>query len=103
MANDAANANLVLNPKLIEKYNTHPEELGGKKQLDLTKSFERFEESKKYLPGGLTGVRNPKGMIEGEYDGVHALWMGTAYKRHLLTNDINQLIVGGPSRFVLDL
>lgn len=67
MANDAANANMVLNPELVAKYNTHPEELGGKKQLDQTKSFERYEESKKWLPGGLTGVRNPKAMIEGEY------------------------------------
>ncbi|MDO4869540.1 MAG: thiamine pyrophosphate-dependent enzyme [Bacillota bacterium] len=67
MANNAANANMTLNPKLVEKYNTHPEELGGKKRLDLTKSFQKFEEAKDCLPGGLTGVRNPKGMIEGEY------------------------------------
>lgn len=67
MNNNAANANMVLNSDLVAKYNTHPKELGGKKRLNLTKSFERFEEAKECLPGGLTGVRHPKAMIEGEY------------------------------------
>lgn len=67
MGKEAVQKDLTLNPALVAKYNTHPEELGGKKRLNLTKSFELLAEAEKHLPGGLTSVRHPRAYIEGEY------------------------------------
>jgi len=37
------------------------------KKLNLTKSFELFEEAKGLVPGGVLGARKPSDFIEGEY------------------------------------
>lgn len=37
------------------------------KRLNLTKSFELFEEAKSLVPGGVLGARKPSDFIEGEY------------------------------------
>lgn len=37
------------------------------KKLNLTKSFELFEEAKTLVPGGVLGARKPSDFIEGEY------------------------------------
>ncbi len=37
------------------------------KKLNLSKSFELFEEAKQLVPGGVLGARKPSDFIEGEY------------------------------------
>lgn len=37
------------------------------KRLNLTRSFELFEEAKRLVPGGVLGARKPSDFIEGEY------------------------------------
>jgi len=37
------------------------------KKLNLTKSFQLFEEAKQLVPGGVLGARKPSDFIEGEY------------------------------------
>lgn len=37
------------------------------RRLNLTKSFEFFEEAKQLVPGGVLGARKPSDFIEGEY------------------------------------
>ncbi len=39
----------------------------GPKKLNLSKSFELFEEAKQLVPGGVLGARKPSDFIEGEY------------------------------------
>lgn len=78
----------VILEKWVKKYAEQPEYIGDKKRLTLDKSFAAFEEAKKTMPGGITGMRSPNAFIPGEYP----IYMEKAQGSHMWDLDGNEYI-----------